>query len=109
MAALINLDELTAGKVHNLSGHMRGLAARQHFDLDQLDICDEPVEVIVPEHIYGLSPSFVQGLFAASVQRLGNDRETFLRHYRFRATDLVKRQLERGLSAILTDRDFVVQ
>ena len=104
----VDLDVLTQGKVHNLSGHERGLAARKHFALDQLDQLNELVEIRVPDHIYGVSPSFVQGLLSASVHSLGSTRDGFFRHYKLVASDLVKRQFDRGLSAILTDRNFTI-
>jgi hypothetical protein len=108
MSVLIDLDVLTQGKVHNLSGHERGLAARRLFNLDQLDRQADLVEIRVPDHIYGVSPSFLQGLFSGSVQALGHSREGFFGHYRLIATELVERQFDRGLSAILTNRDFSV-
>lgn len=108
MSGQINLDALTGGgKVHNLSGHTRGLAARDLFKLDDLDSgASDPVLVVVPDHIYSVSPSFIQGLFSASVRKLGNDKCRFYNHYRIVGTDLIMRQIERGMSAILTDRDL---
>lgn len=108
MTLEVDLDVLTQGKVHNLSGHERGLAARTLFALDMLDQASQPVEVRIPEHIYGISPSFIQGLFSASVIALGSSKDAFFEHYRLVATDLVRRQFDRGLSAILTDRDFSI-
>ena len=108
MTHSMDLEVLTQGKVHNLSGHERGLAARRHFKLDDLDKAIGEVEINVPEHIYGVSPSFIQGLLSASVQTLGQSREGFFGHYRLIASDLVQRQFERGLSAILTNRNFAV-
>lgn len=105
--AMIDLDLLTEnGKVHNLSGHERGVAARQAFRLDQFDERAEAVEIRVPDHIYAVSPSFVQGLLAASLQRVGLNRDAFFAQYTLVATDLIKRQFDRGISAILTNRDF---
>jgi hypothetical protein len=108
METAVDLDVLTKGRVHNLSGHERGLAARELFNLDQLDRIDEVVKIKVPEHIYGISPSFIQGMLSASVRNLGKSREQFYRHYDIVSTDLVRRQIERGLSAILTNRDFPI-
>lgn len=108
MSLSIDLEVLTQGKVHNLSGHERGLAARKHFNLDELDLADSLVEIRVPEHIYAISPSFVQGLLSASVRNLGSTKESFFRHYNLVATDLVNRQFDRGISAILTDRNFTI-
>ena len=104
---MIDLDVLTEnGKVHNLSGHERGLAAREKFALDRYDGEGAQVEIRVPDHIYAVSPSFVQGLLAASVQKLGLNRDAFFARYHLTASDLIKRQFDRGISAILTNRDL---
>ncbi|PHQ63059.1 MAG: hypothetical protein COC10_08145 [Sphingobium sp.] len=103
----IDLEQLTgAGKVHNLSGRERGLAARELFDLDKLDADAQPVDVIVPEYVYSLTPSFVQGFFGQSVRTFEYDTERFKAHFRFRAPSIVLQQLERGLAAITTQRDL---
>ncbi|MGT2513431.1 hypothetical protein ACVOMT_03500 [Sphingomonas panni] len=104
---MIDLNTLTNnGEVHNLSGHDRGVAARAAFGLDRLDREEGMVEIRVPDHVYAVSPSFVQGLLATSVQNLGRTREGFFTRYRLSASDLIKRQFERGISAILTNRDL---
>lgn len=104
---MINLDLLTDnGKVHNLSGHERGLAARAAFNLDALDNYAGPIDICVPEHIYAVSPSFVQGLLSTSFQNLGRSRENFFGRYNLVATDIIKRQFDRGISAILMNRDL---
>ncbi len=103
----IDLEELTgAGKVHNLSGRERGLAARELFQLDKLDAEPSPVDVIVPEYVYSLTPSFVQGFFGESVKAFNYDTNRFKSHFRFRAPSIVMQQLERGLAAITTHRDL---
>lgn len=105
--AMIDLNTLTNnGEVHNLSGHDRGVAAREAFGLDRLDHHGAMVEINVPDHIYAISPSFVQGLLAASFQNLGRTRESFFARYRLSASDLITRQFDRGISAILTNRDL---
>lgn len=104
---MINLDDLTEhGEVHNLSGHERGLAARRSFGLDRFDIESAEVEIVVPAHIYAVSPSFVQGLLAGSLQNVGYDMARFHARYRLNASDLIKRQFERGYAAIRVDRSF---
>ena len=103
---VIDLSELTrAGEVRNLSGHQRGVAARTEYHLEELDVGDEPVEVRVPTDVYTITPSFFQGMFADSVHHLGNDREQFLAHYHFIVDEVLLQQIERGLSAILTERN----
>jgi len=103
--AAIDLEELTQGKVHNLSGRLRGLAAREKFHLDEIDESSEPVEVRFPDYVYAVTPSFIQGLFAKSVERRGGSANAFRSSYSFIAPAVVLEQVERGLTAILTSRD----
>ena len=101
----IDLEELTQGKVHNLSGRLRGLAARERFHLDQTDIELELVQVRIPEYVYAVTPSFIQGLLGRSFENRGGKEDTFRRSFSFVAPAVVLEQLERGLSAILTSRN----
>ncbi|WP_379553572.1 hypothetical protein [Qipengyuania sp. DGS5-3] len=100
----IDLGVLTEGKVHNLSGHERGLAARDLFKLDALDRDGVRHTIRVPDDLYGISPSFVQGLFTASLRSLDNDLDAFKQSYTIEASDLIQRQIDRGLQNILMDR-----
>ncbi|TCU73953.1 hypothetical protein EDE08_10419 [Bradyrhizobium sp. R2.2-H] len=104
----INLGELTNnGEVRNLSGHERGVAARQKFALDNLDAAGAPVLVHVPEDVYSITSSFFQGMFAQSVRSCG-DRERFLARYQFEAPVVVLRQIERGIEASLMKRGSIL-
>lgn len=99
----INLDHLTqGGRVRNLTGHERGLAAREAYGLAALDVADTPVVVEVPEHVDAITVSFFQGMFADSVKVAG---PKFLDHYRFKASPVVMEQVLRGLQRINTRRD----
>lgn len=94
----LDLQTLTDGSsVRNLSGYERGVAARVLFHLDELDREAEPVRVVVPREVYTLTPSFFQGMFSESVRALGGDRSAFLAHYRFDASAVVMRQIDRGI------------
>lgn len=107
MVQMIDLEELTGdGRVQNLSGRMRGLAARERFGIDELDRGGTPVEVHVPEYVYSLTPSFFQGLFGASVHALGDNADRFHNRFKFIAPPIVLQQIERGLRAALTSRDL---
>lgn len=104
---MINLEALTGGgKVHNLSGRLRGQAARDEFNLDLLDRSDEPVEVHVPSYVYSVTPSFFQGLFGDSFRACGHDVKRFRSHYVFVAPSIVLEQFERGIAALSTSRDL---
>lgn len=89
---VIHLDSLTLGEVRNLAGHDRGLKAREHFGVDQLDSTEEPVEVQLPEDFRAVSPSFFQGMFAASVHKLGGAM-AFFEHYQFNAPAHIRSRL----------------
>lgn len=84
MAEVIRLEELTLGEVKNLAGHDRGLKAREHFHIDELDTARESVTVKVPDNFRAISPSFFQGMFAESVHKVGG-AIAFFNHYRFDA------------------------
>ena len=59
MVPMINLDSLTdGGRVRNLTGHERGLAARRDFELSKLDQADGVVEVHVSDDIDAITVSF---------------------------------------------------
>jgi hypothetical protein len=104
--AAIDLEELTRGKVHNLSGRLRGLAARERFGLDGIDLAGHPVEIRIPDYIYAVTPSFIQGLFGPSLKFLQFNVQAFRNAYRFVAPAIVLEQLERGIAAITTSRDI---
>ena len=57
-----------------LTGHPRGLHARELYDMDALDQADVVVEIHAPKNLDTITPSFVQGLFAGSLTSLGLDR-----------------------------------
>lgn len=89
---MIRLEALSLGEVRNLAGHDRGLKAREHFHLDELDGVTDPVDVHVPEDFRAVSPSFFQGMFAESVCKLGSAR-AFFEHYRFNAPAHIRSRL----------------
>ena len=103
--ATIDLNELTRGKVRNLTGHERGLAARAKFDLDKFDAARETVDVDVPDELEGITTSFFQGMFASSVRASGSD---FLNRYRFHASTAIMEQVLRGIDRVNTKRGMAL-
>lgn len=100
----IDLRVLTKDEVSSLIGHDRGLAARKLFELDVLDRSAEPVEVTAPPNLEALTPSFVQGLFATSVHRLGE--EGFFKHYRFNMHRGLVEDVHVGIERALMKREI---
>lgn len=92
MAHKVDLTQLTQGKVRNLAGHDRGLSAREHFNLDQLDGDEQAVEIFLPDDFRSVSPSFFEGMFSRSVASLKGIDE-FLGHYRFNAPAHIRTKL----------------
>lgn len=94
---MIDLARFTGDRrVRNLSGKERGVAARADLNLDALDSSIGVVEVIVPDYLDTISPSFFQGLFSQSIANL-KGKEAFLRKYHFRASDQLMRWIEIGI------------
>lgn len=99
----IELIELTKGEVKNLTGQERGVAAREFFNLDQIDEGGEPVRVVVPDDLDAITTSFFQGMFSRSV-RSADSAEVFLDRYQFDARPSIMEQVVRGINRILTPR-----
>lgn len=98
----IDLNELAHnGRVRNLTGHERGLKARDKFNLSKLDEGDEVVDVLVPEYIDAVTISFFQGLFADSIRVAGRN---FFDKYHFKASPVVMKQIVRGFERVNTNR-----
>jgi hypothetical protein len=99
----INFSELTRGEVTSLAGHERGLEARRHFRLDDLDWSPDAIRVVAPQNLDALTPSFVQGLFATSVHRLGDQ---FFSHYRFEVSPEILSDIRVGIQRAQMRREI---
>jgi hypothetical protein len=98
----IDFSALTGnGRVHNLSGKAKGRDARAALRVDVLDTLAEAVEVILPDDLYAVSPSFFLGLFSQSLTKLGT-KEAFLKHYHFRADQVLMQQVYEGIQLHFT-------
>jgi hypothetical protein len=85
-----------AGQTRVLSGKQRGLQARIDFGLDGLDEGAEDVNVLLSGPIEAITPSFVLGMFGASVRRCGSV-ESFFDKYRFSLRAHLIAQVRRGV------------
>lgn len=100
----LNLIDMTKdGSVHNLSGKERGIAARKVLDIDTYDSGNDVVDIIVPDDMDVITPSYFQGLFSQSVKKLGG-KEAFKNHYRFRANAEVMKWINRGIDRCVMRR-----
>ncbi len=100
----LNIDSFLRGKnVRNLSGHERGVVAREFYGLDDLDTADEEITFVISNDVDAIASSFFQGMFSKSVREFPTDEE-FLSHYKFLASPSVFRQIEQGIKRIRTKR-----
>lgn len=99
----LRLETLTDGKVRNLSGHERGLKARDFYNLNEMDETEEVVRIIFPDDLDAIATSFFQGMFSESIKRF-NSKEDFLSHYSFVARPEVIEQVFRGIDRVMMKR-----
>lgn len=93
----IDFSELTGnGKIRNISGHERGLRAREHFKLNSIEDDCEIITINIPPYIYAIGSSFIQGMFGDSLKKYHTD-VLFFNKYKFISTPLILRQILIGL------------
>lgn len=102
----IELTKLTRDAVRSLNGQERGVAAREFFQVDQLDRAPEPVIVRVPNNLDSISPSFLRGMFALSIGALGT--AGFMSHYVFDAPVEILEQVDRAVKGTISDQSDVL-
>ncbi len=72
--ATVDLARLTKNEVSMLTGHERGVQARELFSLDRLEALNDVVRIVAPASLDTITPSFVQGFLARSISELGRDQ-----------------------------------
>jgi hypothetical protein len=70
---IIDLAAVRATNTKTFTGQPRGKDARTKLNIQALDGSDVSVEVRVPADTYSVSPSFLLGMFTASIERFGRD------------------------------------
>lgn len=104
----INLDAIAGnGRIRNLSGKERGVAAREQLGLDEIDRNADEISVFVPDYVDTISPSFFQGLFSQSIRVL-EGKEKFLKKYHFSANDSIQRWIEIGIRNASSSRGNLI-
>ncbi|MBM2322034.1 MULTISPECIES: hypothetical protein [Marivita] len=99
----IDLSRLTRNEVTMLTGHPRGLSARELFDLDSLDSFDEPVDIVAPTNLDTITPSFVQGFLAGSLSHMGVEKLR-LKYRLSKLPDVLREDFETGIQRLLLHR-----
>lgn len=96
MTKMLDLSMLSdTGETRVLSGKSRGINARAQFHLDDLDKSGEAMLVKVAPDLDAITPSFVLGMFGASVKASGSV-EAFFDKYTFEVKPHLLAQIRRG-------------
>lgn len=103
----IRLEDLTRGEVSVLSGHERGVSARTLFEMDRLDSSPEPVDIVIPETLEAVTPSFVQGFFGRSFKALGG-KDGLMGRYHFLGRSVVVEDFYTGIDRLGFDRQAMI-
>ena len=95
---LINLTPYSGGTLV-IAGRPKGDAARIQFGLPEIDKSDETAKVIIPPEVISLNSSFFLGMFAQSIQTLGEDE--FLKKYSFECAPILFEDITSGIRQAL--------
>ncbi|WP_025866313.1 STAS-like domain-containing protein [Prolixibacter bellariivorans] len=63
------------------TGRDRGKKVREDSKIDKIEAENDTVEIIIPDNIYSINPSFFEELFVNVVRKLGKER--FLAKFNF--------------------------
>jgi len=95
------------GRVKNLSGKERGIAARRELGVDELDKVAGQIDVQIPDYVDVISPSYFQGLFSQSIRSL-NGAENFLQKYKFNGSQAALRWVQLGIRNATSSREPLI-
>lgn len=83
----INLEDFRARDNKNgiiskvFTGRDRGEIVRKNSKIDELEKRYDSINIIIPENIYSINPSFFEELFVNVVKKIG--KEEFLNKFKF--------------------------
>ena len=77
----INLEDFRVKNAKVFTGRDRGEAVRIDSKIDEIEKLYMEVNIIIPDNIYSINPSFFEELFLNAVLKLG--REGFLAKFKF--------------------------
>jgi hypothetical protein len=95
----IDLAKFTSSDEIVLSGRPKGESLRKKLGLDALEDKDEPMQIVIPQHIVSLNSSFFLGLFSKSVEKFGESG--FLSKYEFQCRPILRNDIAAGVHQAL--------
>jgi len=85
---IVDLNTYRTSGTLVFAGRDRGQLVRAKSDLDTLDNDADVVEIRIPQELFAVTSSFFLGMFAKSIQTLGDDG--FRRRYLFVGKDITR-------------------
>ncbi len=92
-----------AGRIY--AGRPNGIKARDFFNVENLDIDDERVDVIFPDNARSISSSFFLGMFGESIRKAGSKSE-FQKHYHFKTNQHIQKQIDKVLDRAMVAMNY---
>jgi hypothetical protein len=68
---IINLEDYRVQGAKVFTGRDRGLFVRNQSQIDQIETKFDKIEIIIPNNVYSINPSFFEELFFNVVNKLG--------------------------------------
>lgn len=78
---IIDLEIYRVQTAKVFTGRDRGLFVRNESHIDEIEEKHEEIEIIIPDNIYSINPSFFEELFFNVVNKLG--KANFLSKFKF--------------------------
>jgi len=79
---IIDLETFRVQGAKVFTGRDRGLFVRNESKIDELETKFDKIEIIIPDNIYSINPSFFEELFFNVVNKLG--KVNFLNKFSFK-------------------------
>lgn len=85
------------------TGRDRGAQVRVQSGIDNLFSATDPLRVVIPEDVFSITPSFLEGLFKNIVTKYG--KETVLRNVVFTGNYRVKNAFDEAVDRIVQKKN----
>lgn len=79
----INLEEYRTPNSKIFTGRDRGRDVRERSKIDELETQYEKIEIIIPDNIFSINPSFFEEFIIKVVQKLG--KKVFFERFSFKS------------------------
>ncbi len=98
---IIDLEKFRAKEAKVFTGRPYGRDVRENSKVDDIEAKYNEVNIIIPDNIYSIGPSFFEELFINAIKKLG--KEKFLEKFKFtnKGNYNYKSSLEEAIERVL--------